>query len=189
MNRCFLLPILLSCFPLFSQDTGLSWTMALDRSAGGVRTFSRPILMTDGETFILVIRATEACYCYIVYQDAVRNTEILYNGRLTAGNDLSLGPYRLEPPSGTETIQVVISKIPQQKIDDAAKNYAQARSRGNADKLMNSIYELRRSISSLVESPEKPVLLGGAFRDTGGGTTGVQYTGTAVYVKSVLIRH
>ncbi|MDR1933428.1 MAG: DUF4384 domain-containing protein [Spirochaetales bacterium] len=183
--------LLLSGAVLFSQEQSVTWTMALVREedGGGVRSFSRPLSMKDGERFTLMISAEESCHCYIVLQDAAQNTVLVYSGTAGPGKDLSFGPFRIDPPSGTETIHVVVSKTSRPTIDRAAENYTRSKTRRNASALMDSIYELRRSLSSLREQAEKPVLMGGAFRGREQPPAGVQYAGAPAYVKSIQIRH
>jgi hypothetical protein len=175
---------------IWSQDE-FSWGLFL--SAEGTElpdSFSRPIIMKDDNIFTILVKSDSTCYCYLVGQDSGRNVVILYNGKLEKDTELKIGPVQLNAPAGTENFYVVTSKNQQLKLEKSVEKYLKNNSsKKKADDVITEIFNLRRSVSSLNENPEIPVLLGGAFRNTESDIKGTNYSGADTYVKSIVIRH
>jgi hypothetical protein len=176
---------------LWAQNQGdFSWSMSLVmNNTEAPDSYSRPISMKNGDIFNILVKSDVSCYCYIVAQDSERNVLVLYSGRLNADDELNLGPIQITPPPGSELFFVVMGQGIQRELDNKISTFMKNQSQRAAGDVMDEIFSLRRSVSALRENPEKPVLMGGAFRDVETSIPGITYSGAGIYVKSITIRH
>jgi hypothetical protein len=191
MKKAVIALVLINTISFIWAQNEFSWGLFL--SADGTElpaSFSRPIVMQDDNIFTLFVKSDAACFCYLVVQDSERNVIILHNGKIEKDTELKIGPMQLNPPAGAENFYIITSKDQQNNLEKKIEKYLKKTSSAkNANDVMNEVLNLRRSVSSLKENPETPVLLGGAYRDAGADLKGVNYSGANVYVKSIVIRH
>jgi len=169
---------------LFAQQN-LTWSMALQKGSESV-AFSRPVAMTNGDSFSLSIQANQACFAYLIYIDPQGQMDIILNQRLAA-NEIWRDTYELLQPSGRETIHVVMSLTEQPELQDAINSLNNNDARTARD-LNNAVAGTRRSASQFSENPEKPVGMGGAVRGNE-ITGGTEFSGAGIYVKTIVIDH
>jgi hypothetical protein len=181
--------VLFFVLPLAAQERNLSWSMALINSSRQGVSFTQPVSMRNGEIFSLNISGKAPCYVYVIAQDSKRKMSVLRAGRARAEEAITIGPMQLTPPGGDETLYVVVSLSEQTRLQEVVNAYKKSENSRNSRNLLNSIMEIRRSISRLRENPEKPVYMGGAFRGPDGQTQATEYSGLDVYVKTVIIKH
>jgi len=187
MRKILWLTALLLCSltALFAQQN-LTWSMALHKGNESV-SFSRPVAMKNGDSFSLSIQASQACYAYIVYTDPQGQMDIIFNKRLAA-NEVWRETYELTPPSGRETIQIVISLTEQKDLQSAISAFGKQSDARTTKDLNDAVAGARRSASQFSENPEKPVGMGGAVRGSE-ITGGTEFSGASVYVKTIVITH
>jgi len=186
MRKFFCLTIFLMCsMGLFAQQN-LTWSMALHKGNESI-PFSRPVAMTNGDSFDLTIQADQACYAYVVYIDTQGQMDIILNTRLAA-NKIWRESYELVQPSGRETIIVVMSLTEQPELKNAINSFNNQNNTRTARDLNNAIAGTRRSASQFNENPEKPVGMGGAVRGSE-ITGGTEFSGAGIYVKTIVINH
>jgi hypothetical protein len=186
-----LIPAVLVFFCVLSpaaQDRNLSWSLALVDSKSQGLSFSRPVPMQNGDVFSLTIAGGAACYVYVIVQDSEHNVLTLHAGPARANEAVSIGPMQVTPPEGSETFYVVVSLNEQTRLQEAINAYAKSGNSRNSRNLINAVMEIRRFVSRLKESPEKPVYMGGAFRGET-QTQGTGYSGVDTYVKTLIISH
>lgn len=175
---------------LFPQDAGFEWTLALTAPEKEAPvSVAAPIQMEAGDVFSLYISPRAGCYCYVVAQDSQRTAAVLHSGRLSAGEELGLGPMRLVPPSGSEFFFVIMSLTEQKELQNKIKTFQRNGSPQNGRELLNQVLALRREVSALRENPEQPVLMGGTFRGERLSPEGLKFSGAGAYVKTITINH
>jgi len=195
LNKKILLIPLIFCITighvLAQQNSSLSWSLALQNSkTGEMVTFSAPVQSRTGEQFQLIIRPNSGCYCYVIAESSGSNdAAVLFAGRLKEGETWYSVTLVLSPPRGSELLYIVISQDEQKNLDQRIAAFN--RNAGNSQRraLMNEVFSLRRYTSNFKEAPEKPILMGGAARDTSGRNRGVEYSGSGIYVKTISIEH
>ena len=177
-------------FGLSAQASSVNWAMSLVDKNGESLTFSRPVEMKNGDVFSIQINLETNAYCYVVAQDPDRSVAILHKAQQSAGSKIVLGPMQLTPPTGAESIYIIVSAGTQKELENKiAALTADAGSRKAGRDLINEVFNLRRDISKLKENAEKPVAMGGAFRKMGEPIPGISYSGAEVYVKTITINH
>jgi hypothetical protein len=191
MKKLIIALVLINTVSLMWSQDEFSWSLFL--SANGTElpsSFSRPIAMKDDAVFTLFIKSDSTCYCYLVAQDSERTVSILHNSKLEKDVELKIGPIQLNPPAGTENFYIVTSKNQQKNLEKKVEKYLKNNaSKKSSNDVITEVFNLRRSVSSLKEDPEKPVLLGGTFRDSDSDIKGMNYSGANIYVKSIVIKH
>jgi len=92
-------------------------------------------------------------------------------------------------PPGLESLFIVVSREEQKNL--AQRISAIKNNSGSTQKraLMNEIFKVRSDVSKFKETPEKPVLMGGATRGDPDKSMGVEYSGLETYVKTISIEH
>ena len=175
---------------LFAQTgNGISWSMSLVNKAGDGLPFTRPADMKEGDEFSLHIKLDEDAYCYVVAEDSDRNIAVLHKALQSAGSETVLGPMLLTPPAGSETLYVIVSKEAKTGLENKiAALMADGGSRRAGRELLGEVFTLRRETSQFKKNPEKPVAMGGAFR-SGKKTEGTVFSGAAMYVETVVVKH
>ncbi|MDR0323460.1 MAG: hypothetical protein LBI12_03310 [Treponema sp.] len=175
-------------FSLFSSSLwaqqNLVWSMALVKNNESI-SFSRRVEMTNNDRFDIIIRTNQSCYAYIIIQDDER-MEII-NRQLDTNETWTIGPVIITPPSGSETFHVVISLNEQIELKNAINAYNNRQNTRTTRALNNAVARARREASLLSENPEKPIGMGGVFR--GKEINGTEFSGSNIYVKTVVIHH
>ena len=151
--------------------------------------FSAPVQSKAGAKFRLVINPQSPCYCYVVVQSSDNgDVAVLYAGALAKGAWDSPVMKFTDPP-GSESLFIVVSRGEQKDL--AQRITAIKNNSGSVHKraLMNEIFQIRSDASKFKETPEKPVLMGGATRGDPDKSMGVEYAGLETYVKTISIEH
>ena len=147
------------------------------------------IRMETGQDFLLAINPASDCFCYVICYDSDRQIIVLLAGQVKGGNEITLGPIHIDPPSGTETLYVIMSLTRQAKLEDliqAQKNNPSGRQQ--ATNLYREVVSLQNSASGLGEPASSFVPSGGTSR---GNTqeNATRFSGKNMYVRAITIRH
>ena len=193
-KKAVFLSILLSLYslvPLFSQeDRTFFWSMCLQN----IRTtefmpFFAPVQSSTGERFYLIMRFQHECYCYIISENSPTGEMIVaYTGQI-AGNKFFNFRFELTPPGGSESIFIITSRVQLGTLEQRIAAFNTNSGMRQRRALMNEIQNLRRDASRFTETPEKPVLMGGAGRTVTERDWGVEYSGSELYIKTISINH
>jgi hypothetical protein len=190
MKKITAIFLFLALHGLCAQEASINWSLSLTNGAEEGFPVSRPVEMKNGDVFSLHIKLEADASCYIIIQDSDRAVSVLHNARQSAGSETLLGPMQLTPPSGAETLFIIVSAGTQSALETKIAAFtADAGSRRAGRELLNEVFSLRREVSKLKENPEKPVAMGGAFRSSGKQTQGTGFSGSSVYVKTIVINH
>jgi hypothetical protein len=168
----------------------LDWSLGFFSDNPGVRgvSFSRPLPLQNGDEFTLYVKSESPAYCYVIARDSENSLHVLNNSALGKDEELTVGPLELTPPSGQELFYVIMSGAPQKTLEDHIRLFETGGNSPRAsDNLIGEVLRIRRSVSQLRERPEMPLSMGGSFR--GEGISGIRYSGTECYVKTIVIRH
>ena len=171
-----------------SAQENLTWSLALVQN-GQELSFSRPVTMKDGEKFNIKINTQQDCYAYVLMEDSQKQLFILNSRYMRANANYDTGELRLLPPGGAETFFVVMSSVEQKALQEAINAYNKNKSELAAGDLNNAIRAVRREASRFRENPSVPRSMGGAIRGEDPQETGIEYSGTPVYVKTIVINH
>ena len=167
-----------------SAQENLTWSLALVKN-GQELCFSQPVTMTNQEKFNIKINTQQDCYAYILMENSQKQLFILNSRYMRANTNYDTGELRLLPPGGTETFFVVMSSVEQKALQEAINAYNKNKSESVAGNLNNAIRDVRREASRFRENPAIPPSIGGTIR----GKEGIEYSGTPVYVKTIVINH
>ena len=185
--------LVIAVLPVSAQQQrgAFNWSLGLQNAkTGELVPFSTPIKSETGEQYRLVISPGTACYCYVVYESpSGDDVAVLYAGTMKSGETWYSPVLKLTSPKGSESLFVIASKDEQKNL--AQRITAFNNNAGSSQKraLMNEIFRIRSDASKFKESPEKPVLMGGASRGNPDISQGVEYSGLTTYVKTISIEH
>jgi len=173
------------------QKGTLTWNMGLKN----IRTnefisFSAPVKSFTGEQFQIVISPNAGCYSYVIYESADGDdVAVLFAGSMKKDELWYSDVLKMDPPAGAESFYIVASLEEQKALADRIT--ALRSNSGSMQKraLMNELYRIRSEVSQFKETPEKPILMGGAARGTPDKSQGVEFSGLSTYVKTISIEH
>jgi len=172
------------------KDT-LTWTMGLQNEATrAYYPFSAPVKVNTGEVYFIVITPASDCYAYIVYESSDGDEIVtIFTGKLKKDETWQSIGLKISPPKGSETFYVVVSLEEQKNL--ATRISALNTNSGPMQRraLLNEIYNIRSDVSQFKETPEKPILMGGAQRGDPERSQGVEFSGLSSYVKTISIEH
>jgi len=173
---------------LYAQT--LSWDITFLRGRNRESIpISRTIHMETGQSFQIFITPAVNSFCYVVVYDSSRQIFVLYDQSIRAGNEITLGPLRLEEPSGTETLYVIMSLERQTSLENLIRSHrSNPQSRQNADNLRREIVRLQNTASALGEPASVFIPSGGTTR----GSTQehvTRFSGQSLYVRTIAVRH
>ena len=173
------------------QSKTFTWTMALQNvKTDSLEPFSAPVKSSAGDKFRLIINPGTACYCYIISESADGDdVAVLQAGPLKGGETWYSPVMEFTPPGGKESLFVVASREEQSTLAQRVSAFNSNSGTVQRRALLNEVFRLRSEISQYRETPEKPVLMGGAARGTPGKNEGVEFTGLETYVKTISIEH
>ena len=186
---------------LQAQASGIfSWQFALYTDGGSnilENSSSQPVNMQDGEKFRLYLLSDSHAYCYILDEQPDGTTNVLWDSEIQGKSPVLLPSeenfFVLGPPDGTEKLHVIISGEPLKHLSallDKCKKHI-----GSAEisrQVLDEVGRLKISLSSFTEVPVKPAVMGAATRGLSSeqlSATAIAYSGAAVYVKTVRIKH
>jgi len=150
---------------------------------------SRQIRMETGETFLITVKPEADCFCYVVFYDSERKISVLRDAPLSGGIEISIGPYGLEDPAGTETFYVIMSLERQKNLETLIQTYKDSpNSRQNANNLYREVVNLQNAASKLGEPASAFIASGGTTR-SGSEEYATRFTDKAMYVRAITIRH
>jgi len=174
-----------------SAGDNFSWSMGLQNvRSGEMVPFSAPVAASTGEQFRLVISSEAECFAYVIYESPDGNDVlVLHSGAMQKGEIWRSGVFQLTEPKGSESLFVLVSRNEQrtlaQRISAMGNNPTASQRRA----VMNEVFRIRSDVSKTREAPEKPVLMGGAARGQEDRNQGVEFSGSAAYVKTISIEH
>jgi hypothetical protein len=196
MLRIMALVVALGVAGVASAQTGYTWKMAVVKMENGKEVslpFTRPLKMVDGDQFFLVVVPEAQGNLLILYEDTTGEVTEMYRGLVKSGqlvvlpgeSDASGKPqaFAVSPPGGTEKLHVVISAKPQTALERLLPSLP-----GNSRKVLDAVTELKTSLSSLGEAPEKPAPMGGTHRGLADASM-TQFTGKDTYVRTIRFDH
>jgi hypothetical protein len=176
------------CLSGLSAQENLTWSLALVQNDQEL-SFSQPVPMKDGEKFSIKINTQKDCYAYVLMEDSQKQLFILNSRYMQANTNYDTDELQLLPPGGAETFFVVMSSVEQKTLQEAINNYNQNKSIATATTLNNAIRDVRREASRFRENPSVPRSMGGAIRGKDPREIGIEYSGTPIYVKTIVINH
>jgi hypothetical protein len=200
MRKCAALAGLIALAALMpcaaqTSPEGFSWSLSLanEREHTPIST-EGPVRLQSGDRIHFTLTSGADCFVYVIARDAEGVAAALHGGPLRAGEALSLGPLRVTPPSGRETVFFVVSAGEQAPLGRAVEALrANPGSTRAGQELLNQVYGLRREISRLRENPELPLAMGGSVRgdedDAGDAAGGILFSGAHAYVKILTLEH
>jgi hypothetical protein len=154
---------------------------------------SRQIRMETGDSFLITVKPEADCFCYVVFYDSSREITVLKDAPLMGGVEINIGPFELEEPAGTETFYVIMSLERQKNLESLIQAYNGNNSRQNANNLYNEVVNLQKAASSLGEPASSFIASGGTTRsgslDAVQQTQATRFSGKAMYVRTITIRH
>jgi hypothetical protein len=173
-----------------AANKNFTWSMALQNvRTGELLPFSAPVQSATGERFRILIQPAEACYCYVIAESSGDDSVAVIQAGALKGGEVWLSPELvLSPPRGSESLFIVVSLEEQTALSQRISAFTANSGPIQRRALMTEVFRLRSELSRFQETPEKPVLMGGAAR--GGGTDrGVEFSGLETYVKTISIEH
>ena len=187
MKKVFLSLFLIIGFSLYAQS--FEWTLGLvDYKQSRSLDFSRPVNLKRGDAVNILVQSSADCWLYIIAQDSDRNVVVFHSGRIRAGEAYRSNPIQILPPSGQDTIYIIVSRNQEKNLEERIAAYTKDNEFRNGRNVVSAVLEMRREILSLAEAPDKPVPLGGAFRSYS-DFEGRNYSGTYRYFKTILLNH
>ena len=202
-NYVFLiLLICLASVQVFAQQgKSFKWSMALQNAKTSKNVpFSAPIQSATGEEYLLLIQPGAKSFIYVIAESPGDEITVLYAGQMKSGENWMSEKLVLTEPKGSESLFVIASleeqKVLAQRISAFNDNGGTSQKRA----LMTEIFRIRSDASKFKESPEKPVLMGGASRNmvltklknnegSDQKNEGVEFSGVGTYVKTISIEH
>jgi hypothetical protein len=149
---------------------------------------NRAIRMVNGENFWITVTPASDCFYYVVIYDSSREIAVLHDTPLKAGNEISLGPFEIEDPPGTETLYVITSMARQTNLESLIQGFNSNPSRQNTNNLYREVVNLQTAASGLGEPASSFVPSGGTSRgDSPEYVT--RFSGKDMYVRAITIRH
>ena len=184
--------VLLLPAPLVSQS--LDWQIQFQTgNTGESRPINEIIMMENGEEFSITVRADSDSYCYVVFLSSEREIYQLHDDAfIRRGTERSIGPFEIVPPSGTETIYVIMSLSRQTNLERLIEaNERNPSSRQNFNNLYREIGTMQASVSHRGEPGTRIIPGGGSFRGAGNENTSfaTRFTGNNLYVRTITIDH
>jgi hypothetical protein len=184
--------LVLSTLVSILASQALSWKLGLLATGASGETsvpFGRPVQMSDGEQFQILISPDKASYLYVLYEDTTGSVSVLFKGVVKSGEELLLpgesSLYSVGPPGGSERIVFVIALRPMNTLEALLSHLAEA---DGAQKALDEIARIKNSLSSLAEAPEKPVPMAGTARHLVDSTV-TEFDGQDTYVKTIRLDH
>jgi hypothetical protein len=137
--------------------------------------------METGDVFSFRLKSGAGCFAYVVAQYSTGSAAAFYSEPLEAGKTVDIGPVDLSGPGGIETFYIILSSAEQAALGSAIAAYRIEPERA-ARSVANEIFNLRRAVSRLNEKTERQVSMGD-------GVTGLEFSGSDTYVKTVIVEH
>ncbi|MCL2139409.1 MAG: hypothetical protein FWH41_07755 [Treponema sp.] len=171
------------------QKKPFKWSMAFQNvKTQEMMPVTKPVNAQTGEQFRLFICPAETIFCYVIAESSNgSDLSVIYADSLKS-KDIWDFEIQLSLPRGSESLWVIASrdKLPSLDQKIAAMEPDPGSSQRRA--LMNEIFSLRSQVSKFKETPEKPVLMGGASRGSA-KFDGWEFSGLDTYVKEIAIFH
>jgi len=173
------------------RQGNLTWNMGVKNvRSGEFVSFSAPLQSYTGEQFQIVITPGAACYAYVIYESPDGNdVVVLYAGTLKKEELWYSDVLKMDPPQGSETFYVIMSLEEQKTLGERISALKSNSGSMQRRALMNELYRIRSDVSQFKETPEKPILMGGAARGSTDKNQGVEFAGLSTYVKTISIEH
>ena len=190
MKKAIALGLFIICgIGLYAQN--LSWDIKFfqGRARESV-AISQIIRMQTGDVFSIAITPASDCFSYVIAYDSERLIHVLHDQPLRRDLELTLGPMMLLPPSGTETIYVIISLQREARLETLIQDHRRnPDSRQHADALRREIVRLQSTASRLGEPASAFIPSGGTTRGVSTPEHATRFSGRDSYVRTITIRH
>lgn len=198
MKKALLFPLFLAATILAlpgqagqGGEGSFDWSLVLLNQGESVSVSTeRPVKLQTGDRISFSLKSGADCFVSVIVRDAEGAVAALYSNPLRSGQSLTLGPMRITPPPGRETVFFVLSsreKPGLERVLDALK--ANPGSVRAGRDLLDQVYGLRREISQLRENPERPLAMGGSIRGAEDSSAGILFSGADTYVKILILEH
>jgi len=173
------------------KQDNLTWNMGLRNvRTGEYIPFSAPVQSYTGEQFQIVITPSAACYTYLIYESPDGDeVAVLYAGPIKKDEQWYSDILRMDFPEGAESFYVIASLAEQKTLAERIATFNGNPGAMQRRALMNELYRIRSDVSQFKETPEKPILMGGAARGSPEKNQGVEFSGLNTYVKTISIEH
>jgi len=149
---------------------------------------SQIIRMETNDTFSFSITPSAVSFCYIIFYDSQRKVYVFHNEPLAANTEKFFGPLELQPPSGTETIYIIMSLERQSNLERRIRAYNNQDSAANANNLYREVVNLQNRVSRLGEPASSYIPSGGTARSAAQQYV-TRFSGSRLYVRAISIRH
>jgi len=186
--------IVMVCLFIFTavclQAQTLSWDIQfLSGRAQESVPINQIIRMQTGDVFLITIRPASDCFGYIVSYDSQRQVNVIFNEPLLGGDVIYIGPFDIEPPSGTETLYVIMSMERQTRLEGLIQSYSDnPDSRQHSSSLYREVVKFQNEVSVLGEPASTFIASGGTTRGRSGNYVN-RFSGKDLYVRAISIRH
>lgn len=196
----FFLFVLLGVYA--QSDIGFSWQLGfftMRASALELQPVSKILQLADGDHVKVSLASKDNPFCYIVDEQPDGIVYELYNRKLDASRQVLLpgdspeDSYTLGPPDGIDKFHIILSSSQCRKLEQLLSILNKESNSADASgKVLDEIAKIRQSVSSVVETPSKPAVMGATTRALSqNSSTGnlVDFSGSTVYVKTIRLRH
>lgn len=175
---------------LTAESVDLSWKLAVLRDVHGkleATSFRRPLSLQDGDQFRIVLVPAATASVYVMYEDTTGQVSVLYQGVVRASEPVFLPSvdhsFEVTAPSGTEKIDVVVSRRPQTALEASFRRLPVA-----SAAVLDELSRLKTTLLSIAEAPEKPVPMGGVTRGLEDLKMS-EFHGSDTYVRTIRFDH
>jgi len=181
--------IALVCFTfgmqaVFAQET-FTWQLALVKDGQGI-PFEEGVTVKDGEVFFVQIYTERECYVYLVVEQSSGSMATLLSQQIKEGS-LRKIPCKLGPPSGQEKFYVIASLTEQKDLQTAIDNHKKEKTDRTIQVLKTRLFAINPNNGN---RPGLVVSFAGDLRTSGEEEIkGTEYSGSAVYSKTIRVNH
>jgi len=185
--------IIVFLFFLFSvclHAQNLTWDIRFLKGSSQESTpISQIIRMETSDTFSFSITPSAVSFCYIIFYDSQRKVFVYHNEPLAANTERFFGPLELQPPSGTETIYIIMSIERQTNLERRIRVYNNDQTAASsANNLYREVVNLQNRVSRLGEPASSYISSGGTARSAAQQYV-TRFSGSGLYVRAISIRH
>jgi len=150
-------------------------------------SFSEPVQAKTGELFRFIIIPDADCYCYIVAEsDDVEGAQVLFSGVLKKDERWASGLFMLVDPPGSDYFYIVTSLERQITLEKGITELEKDPSVFQSRKVLDEIKSIMGTIKKFTE---KPAALSAQYRLGYDYDMGVGFSGSDLYVKTIVINH
>jgi hypothetical protein len=208
MRRLLLTSIVVCCgLVAFAEETGeipvvLRWALgALDTAGGEPTAINRDTELQTGARLKFLVEPLSPCSVYLILLDSSQQVHLLYHGEPTTRerDDRTYVPpgaqwFELDDAAGRETFFLLASAEPLTKLEGLLERQATTEAPALTalnEQIVEEIRELHRAHRDFSRPAEKPVMIGGQLRASGGPIDhlAVEISAERFYGKTITIDH